>query len=78
MDEKAEAINQLFNHQENEFFDICDKITENTNNIGSSLKKQVSVIEQNSDRVFSRMAMLEEDFNKRSDEVVKISGKSIE
>lgn len=78
MDEKAEAINQLFNHQENEFFDICDKITENTNNIGSSLKKQVSVIEQNSDRVFSRMAMLEEDFNKRSDEVVKISGKSID
>ena len=31
--EKAEAINQLFNHQENEFFEICDKITENTNNI---------------------------------------------
>lgn len=78
MDEKAEAINQLFNHQENEFFEICDKITENTNNIGSSLKKQVSVIEQNSDRVFGRMAMLEENFNKHADEVVKISGKSID
>ena len=61
-----------------EFFDICDKITANTNNIGSSLKKQISVIEQNSDRVFSRMAALEENFNQHADEIIKISDKSNE
>ena len=44
LDEKAETINLLFKHQENEFFDICDRIAENTSNIGSSLKKQVAVI----------------------------------
>lgn len=53
LDEKAEAINLLFKHQENEFFNICDRISENTNNIGSSLKNQVSVIEQSADRVFA-------------------------
>lgn len=78
MDEKAEAINQLFNHQENEFFEICDKISENTNNIGASLKKQVAVIEQSSDRVFSRMSLLEENFNKHAEEVMDSSNKSID
>ena len=78
LDEKAEAINLLFKHQENEFFDICDRISENTNNIGSSLKNQVSVIEQSADRVFARMALLEEDVNKRAENVVANSTKSID
>lgn len=78
LDEKAEAINLLFKHQENEFFDICDRISENTNNIGGSLKKQVSVIEQSADRVFSRMALLEEDVSKRAENVVANTTKSID
>ena len=78
LDEKAEAINLLFKHQENEFFDICDRISENTNNIGSSLKNQVAVIEQSADRVFARMALLEEDVNKRAENVVANSTKSID
>lgn len=78
LDEKAEAIHLLFKHQENEFFEICDKISDNTTNIGGSLKKQVSIIEQSADRVFARMALLEEDVNKRSETVVENSIKSIE
>lgn len=78
LDEKAEAINLLFKHQENEFFDICDRISENTNNIGNSLKNQVAVIEQSADRVFARMALLEEDVAKRSENVVANSTKSID
>lgn len=78
LDEKAEAIHLLFKHQENEFFEICDKLSENTSNIGGSLKKQVSVIEQSADRVLARMALLEEDVNKRAETVVSNSMKSID
>ena len=78
LDDKAEAINLLFKYQENVFFDVCDKLNENTINIGSTLKKQVSHIEQSADRVFSRMTMLEEDVNKRAEVVVENSARSID
>ena len=78
MDEKAENISLLFKQQENEFFGICDRLTENTDNMGNTLKKQVSVIEQSADKVFSRMTLLEEDVNKRVDAVVANTVKSID
>lgn len=78
MDEKAENISLLFKQQENEFFNICDRLTENTDNMGNTLKKQVSVIEQSADKVFSRMTLLEEDVNKRVDAVVANTVKSID
>ncbi len=78
MDEKAENISLLFKQQENEFFSICDRLTENTDNMGNTLKKQVSVIEQSADKVFSRMTLLEEDVNKRVDAVVANTVKSID
>lgn len=40
LDEKAETVSMLFKHQENEFFNICDRISENTNTIGGSLKNR--------------------------------------
>ena len=78
LDEKAENINLLFKQQENEFFSICDRLTENTDNMGNTLKKQVAVIEQNADKVFARMTLLEEDVNKRVEAVVANSVKSID
>lgn len=78
LDEKAENINLLFKQQENEFFNICDRLTENTDNMGNNLKKQVAVIEQNADKVFARMTLLEEDVNKRVEAVVANSVKSID
>lgn len=78
LDEKAENINLLFKQQENEFFNICNRLTENTDNMGNTLKKQVSVIEQNADKVFARMTLLEEDVNKRVEAVVANSVKSID
>lgn len=78
LDEKAENINLLFKQQENEFFNICDRLTENTDNMGNTLKKQVAVIEQNADKVFARMTLLEEDVNKRVEAVVANSVKSID
>ncbi len=78
LDEKAETINVLFKHQENEFFNICEKLSDNTNAIGANLKKQITSIEQGADRVFARMALLEEDVGKRADVVVASSMKSIE
>ena len=78
MDEKAENITLLFKQQENEFFNIYDQLTENTDNMANTLKKQVSVIEQNADKVFSRMTLLEEDVNKRVDAVVANTVKSID
>lgn len=78
LDEKAENINLLFKQQENEFFNICDRMVENTDNMGNTLKKQVAVIEQNADKVFARMTLLEEDVNKRVEAVVANSVKSID
>lgn len=78
LDEKAENINLLFKQQENEFFNICNRLTENTDNMGNTLKKQVAVIEQNADKVFARMTLLEEDVNKRVEAVVANSVKSID
>ena len=78
MDEKAENISLLFKQQENDFFGICDRLTENTDVMGETLRKQVSVIEQSADKVFSRMTLLEEDVNKRVDMVVANTVKSID
>lgn len=78
LDEKAGNINLLFKQQETEFFGICDRLSENTDNMGNNLKKQVAVIEQNADKVFARMTLLEEDVNKRVEAVVANSVKSID
>lgn len=78
LDEKAENISLLFKQQENEFFNICDRLSENTDNMGNNLKKQVAVIEQNADKVFARMTLLEDDVNKRVEAVVANSVKSID
>ncbi len=66
LDEKADNISMMFKNQENEFFNICSRISENTNTIGNVLKKQVNTIEQNADKFFARLAVLEEEAGKRS------------
>ncbi len=78
LDEKAENISLLFKQQENEFFNICDRLTENTDNMGNTLKKQVSIIEQSADKVFARMTLLDEDVDKRVDSFVAKTVKSID
>ena len=78
LDDKAEALNLLFKHQENEFFNMCDKIADNTNAMSDALKKQIAVIEQSADKVFSRMVLLEEDTGKHTEAVVTNSHRSID
>ncbi len=78
MDDKAASLNILFKQQEDEFYSFCDKIAENADVMKEALKKQVSVIEQSADKVFSRMVMLEEDTSRHADSVVANSTQSIE
>ena len=78
LDDKAEALNLLFKHQENEFFNMCDKIADNTNAMRKKKKKQIAVIEQSADKVFSRMVLLEEDTGKHTEAVVANSHRSID
>lgn len=78
LDEKAENINLIFKQQENEFTGICDRLAENTTSMGNTLKKQVSVIEQNADKVFARMTLLEEDVNNRVESVASSTAKAID
>lgn len=78
LDDKAEALNLLFKHQENEFFNMCDKIADNTNAMSDALKKQIAIIEQSADKVFSRMVLLEEDTGKHTEAVVANSHRSID
>lgn len=78
LDDKAAALNLLFNKQENEFFDTCDKIAENTGVMSDALKKQINIIEQSADKVFSRMVLLEEDTHKHAEAVVNNSHRSID
>lgn len=78
LDEKAENINLIFKQQENEFTGICDRLAENTASMGNTLKKQVSVIEQNADKVFARMTLLEEDVNNRVESVASSTTKAID
>ena len=66
LDEKAEAINILFKNQQDEFYAICDKLSDNTGNIGNTLKNQITLLEQGSDRVFSRMSNFEDEFTKKA------------
>ena len=78
MDAKAASLNVLFKQQEDEFYSFCDKIAENADIMTEALKKQVGIIEQSADKVFSRMVMLEEDTSRHADSVVANSTQSIE
>lgn len=78
MDAKAASLNILFKQQEDEFYSFCDKIAENADIMKEALKKQVGIIEQSADKVFSRMVMLEEDTSRHADSVVANSTQSIE
>ncbi|MFI3241937.1 MAG: hypothetical protein R3Y43_05160 [Alphaproteobacteria bacterium] len=78
LDEKAEVINALFQHQEEAFLSVCDKLSENTSNIASSLRKHILSIEQSTDKAFSRMTTLEADVNKRSTLVCNIATSSMD
>lgn len=78
LDEKAENINLLFKHQQDEFFDVCGKISENTANIGNTLKEQIATIEESADKVFAKMSSLEEEVDKRSLAVANKSGQTID
>ncbi len=78
MDAKAASLNILFKQQEDEFYSFCDKIAENADIMTEALKKQVGIIEQSADKVFSRMVMLEEDTSRHADSVVANSTQSIE
>lgn len=77
-DEKAAALNTLFKQQENEFYNFCDKIADNAESMSEALKKQVGIIEQSADKVFSRMVMLEEDTSRHTEAVVNNSHRSID
>ena len=78
MDEKAENINLLFKHQQSEFMDICGKIAAHTDNLGVALKNQIAAIEDSSDRVFAKMADMEENINQRAIGVAEKSAQSID
>ncbi|MBE6458262.1 MAG: hypothetical protein E7010_00425 [Alphaproteobacteria bacterium] len=78
LDAKAASLNILFKQQEDEFFSFCDKIAENAEVMKESLKKQVGIIEQSTDKVFARMVMLEEDTSRHADSVVTNSMQSID
>ena len=77
-DEKAAALNTLFKQQENEFYSFCDKIADNAEEMSEALKKQVGIIEQSADKVFTRMVMLEEDTSRHTEAVVNNSHRSID
>lgn len=78
LDDKAAALGFLFKQQENEFFGLCDKLSENTVSMSEALKKQIAIIDQNADKVFARMTSLEEDAAKHSEAVVNNSNRSID
>jgi len=62
LDEKAENINLLFKHQQGEFLDVFNKISDYTDK----------------DRVFAKMADMEDSVNKRVLNVAEVSSRSIE
>ncbi len=78
LEEKAAALNTLFKQQENEFYDFCGKIADNAENMSDALRKQVGIIEQSADKVFSRMVVLEEDTSRHTEAVVANSHRSID
>lgn len=77
LDEKAETISTLFKNQQAEFFSICDKLADNTGHMAKTLKDQMSLFEQGSDRVFSRMSGFEEEFSKKAEMLTNTSNQTI-
>jgi len=77
LDDKVSALNILFRQQEADFYAYCDKVSENTNRMADILKKQISGIEEGADKLFARLAILEEDTERKSQNVVANSQKSI-
>lgn len=78
LDEKAENINLLFKHQQNEFLEVCDKISAHTDNMKAALKEQILSIEASSGHVFDKMTEMEENISKRAVEAAERSEQSIE
>lgn len=78
LDEKAENINLLFKHQQDELLEICDKISAHTDKVSAALKDQISSIEASSEDVFEKMSNMEESIDKRAAEAADRSAQSVE
>lgn len=78
LDEKAATITIMFKQQENNFYEYCSKVSENTNKMAEILRKQVASVEEGADKLFAKLVVLEEDTERKTESVVINSQKSVQ
>ncbi|MBR1948207.1 MAG: hypothetical protein IKA30_00265, partial [Alphaproteobacteria bacterium] len=78
LDEKILTLNIMFKQQENNFYEYCNKVSENTNKMADILRKQLSGVEEGADKLFAKLVVLEEDTERKTESVVTNSQKSVQ
>lgn len=78
IDNKVADLNVVFRQQEADFYAYSNKISDNTSKMVEIMKKQMNEISNDTDKIYTKMVLLEEDTSNKADVVVANLQKSVQ
>ena len=78
IDNKVANLNITFRQQEADFYAYSNKMSDNTTKMVEVMKKQMNEISSDTDKIYTKMTMLEEDTNGKADAITTSLQKTIQ